>query len=325
LWLKALSRRTPSAYFIFGVVVLLLINIPLLKDYLQFFSSYADGSNLSSTNFFTTYKVFLIPGIIFLLSLLLNRVYVVADTFSQYTLWPGYLYVLFIIAILHQFSVTELAVHGLLGILITSELLSVHYNRDARFQCFNLGMFLGIAFLLETSILLLFPLMLYTLYNLKPLSIKEILLYLIGATTPIYFLLGYCFFISDFSIWTNLLTTFKDWFSFNIPFQSGPFMLWIFVFSALAISLFFSFFIYNSLPVYFRRLSSALFIVILGTIIIGIANLFQGFIIFYLAPAFAFFATMLMLRYLKMRIVPIIHFIFVIVLIGLQLINIYLL
>jgi len=323
LWLKALSRRTPVAYFIYGVVVLLLLNIPQIKAYLEFFNS--SGVSRLSYSFLETYSVFIIPAVVFLLSFLLNRVFVVADTFSQYTLWPGYLYVLFIIAVFHQFSLNELLFHGILGVLITSELLSVQYNKDARFECYNIGMFLGIGVLLETPMIMLIPLMLYAISNLKPLSIKEFLLYLLGISTPLYFLLGYCFLKSDFTLWNEILHTFKDWFDFTTPFQLGIVMIWVFIFMSLFITLFFSFLNYNSLPVYIRRLSMALFILIVGVIIVGTGNLFQGFIVFYLAPIFAFFATMLMLRYIKMRIVPIIHFIFVLILMGLQLANTYLL
>jgi hypothetical protein len=278
----------------------------------------------SATNsFLLTYAIFIIPAVVFLLSFLLNRVFVVADTFSQYTLWPGYLYVLFVIAVFHQFSLNELLFHGIIGILLTSELLSVQYNKDARFECYNIGLFLGIGILLETPMIMLIPLMLYAISNLKPLSIKEIILYLLGLATPLYFLLGYCFLRSDFTVWNDIVLTFKNWFDFSAPFQTGFVLLWVFIFVSLLTTLFFSFLNYNSLPVYIRRLSSALFIVIVGIMLIGTANLFQGFIIFYLAPAFSFFATMLMLRYMKTQIVPIIHFIFVLILIGLQLTNIY--
>lgn len=323
MWLKSFSKRTPSAYFIYVVVVLLLLNIPLIKNYIQFFQSLAT-TDLSAP-FYQTYAVFLIPIIAFLLSFLINRVFINSDTFNRNTLWPGYLFVLFVVAMLNQFTVIDLVTHGVIGIILVSEILRVQYNRDARFQCYNIGLLLGIAMLIQTPMLMLVPVILYALLNLKPLTFRETILYFLGLSTPIYFLLAYCFLVSDYTLWAEILFSMYDWFSFNNPIETGFLILWIAVTIALIILIAITFYNYNSLPVYIRRVSSALMYLIVGVFVIGVSNLFRGFLIFYLAPAFAFFATMLMLRYPNNRIVPIIHFIFVVLLISLQLANNYLL
>ncbi len=324
MWLKTLSKRTPSAYFVYTIVVVILLLIPQVKTIFQFFTN-RDIYLQQIPPFYIEFEFVLIPIAAFLLSLLVNRVFITTDTFNRNTLWPGYLYALLLLAIMHQYTLIDMITHGVIGIFITSELLRVQYNKQAKFESYNIGFLLGVAMLLESSILMFVPIVLYALLNLKPLSFRETILYFLGISTPIYFLLSYCFLIDDFSIWATIIITIYEWFGFNNSIATGSILLWSIVIAAFVILSFLVFLNYNSLQVYLRRLSSALMILIVGALIIGVANLFRGYLIFYIAPTFAFMSTMLMLRYPNKRIVPIIHFIFVVTIISLQLVNNYLL
>lgn len=323
MWLSALSKRTPRAYFIYTIVVLIILTLPQLGALIGLKQVFKNAENNGAK--ILILSPLIIPIVSFLLSILLNRVYVVSDTFKRSTLWPGYLFSLLVVAFAANFTVFQIVTHGFLGVLISNELLKIHYNKAASFQIYNIGLILCVAILLDTPMLILIPIMLYALFKLKPLSFKETILYFLGICTPIYFLYAYCFLVSDFSVWTKVMHSIFDWFQFNNKITMDALFSWVLVSVVLLFTLIITFYDYNSLSVYYRRLSSAFLYLIGGVFIIAFANQFSGFLIFYLAPTFAFFATMLMLRYTNKRIVAIIHFIFVSLIIGIQLVNNYLL
>lgn len=312
MWLSYLRKRTPSAYFLYVLIVLVLLSIAIIDLWMQ----YVNGQTTLLTR---PYQLFL-PIIGLLLASFCNRVFVISDTFQKATLWPGYFYVLLLFNVIGQTTAYQALTHGTLSILIAYELLKIQFNSTALKNTYNLGAYIGIAFILKSEMIFAIPFLLYAITNLKPLNFREYILYFLGILTPLYFLYAYSFVASDFTIWNNILP-YHEWFQFSTTISIWNWIQWGLVIIVIIIALFLTFIQYNSLPVYIRRMSSALLFIIGAVSLIAMVSSFSGFLIFYLAPAFAFFATMLMLKYSNNPRLELIHIIFVIVIVGTQLAN----
>lgn len=312
LWLSFFSKRTPAAYFAFVIVALLILSIAVMQPILQ----YLNGQTSITTK---PYQLF-IPIICLLLSMFCNRVFAIADTFDRATLWPGYMFILITFGILDQTTALQVLCHGSLGLLMLYDILKIQYNSKASKNCYNLGLYIGIAFIIDGEMLLMSIFLLYAISHLKPLNFKEYAMYALGLLTPLYFLFAYSYLIDNYNIWNSLLP-YEEWFQFDYTLDLWTWIQWGIVIISMLITLFISFIQFNSLPVYIRRLSSALLHIIGATIIVAMISGFSGFLIFYLAPAFAFFATMLMLKYSNRQRQEVIHIIFVMLIIGIQLIS----
>lgn len=312
MWLSSLGRRTPAAYFVFTIVVFLLSALtvlPILSDLL-----------FGKLSWQQLPLEMAYPIIALLLAFFCNRIFVVADTFERSTLWPGYLYALIVLCLANQSTGIESLIHGAIGILIVYNLTQIQYNYSALKQSFNVGFLITAAALFDNELMLAIPFLLYGLTNLKPLSFREYLLYLIGIATPVYFLLAYCFLIDDLSFWQQLID-FSTWFSFNKEADVWFWIQWGFALVMMVTALFLVFLRYNSLPVYIRRLASALVYFVGALVVIVMVSGFGGYLVFYLAPAFAFFSTLLMLNNSNQRRSELIHFIFVIAIVAIQILS----
>lgn len=312
MWLSYLHKRTPGATFSFVVIVLVMLAITIIQPIIQFLNG--------QTTLTTPPHSLFLPLIGLLLASFCNRVYVIADTFEKATFWPGYFYAFLLFNIIGQTSSYEALTHGTLAILITYELLKIHFNSTALKNTYNLGMYMGLAFMLKSEMIFAIPFLLYAITNLKPLNFREYMLYFLGIVTPIYFLFAYCFLVDDFNLWNNLLP-YETWFQFSSAISILNWIQWGLVIIFMTAVLFLTFIQYNSLPVYIRRMSSAMLFIIGAITLIAMVSSFSGFLIFYLAPAFTFFATMLMLKYSKNPRLELIHIIFVLIIIGTQLLS----
>ncbi len=259
-----------------------------------------------------------IPVFGFGLAILCNRIFVLSDIFKRNTLWPGYSYILLILIVGPWDKQIQLIFHGIIGLLILNEIFKLQYNQDGRSNCFNVGLFIGIASILDNTFIILVPFLLLALRNLRPLVFKEYIIYFIGITTPFYFLFAYSFLSEDYSIWNNLLD-FNYWFILPESIDIVIWFKWAFALFFYVLILFACFIVFKALPVQKRRIITALFYLTAAINIVAIANGFEGSIIFYLAPIFAFFSTMLMLRYSNLPRIELIHIIFVAAIIGIHL------
>ena len=147
MWLNALSKRTPRAYFIYAVIALIITILPSTKSFLAIRSVDVLSDFIAQQNFF------FIPAICILLSLLLNRVFLVSDTFSRNTLWPGYIYLLVTVGIINQVSVLDVLLHGIAGVLILREIFTMQFNQLSIKECFNIGLLLGLAFCFHSHVI----------------------------------------------------------------------------------------------------------------------------------------------------------------------------
>ena len=307
-----LRKRTPRAYFVYVLIVLLLLSVGVIDSIVEYL-------NGQTTLVSRPYKL-LIPIIVLFLSLFCNRVFVISDTFKTATLWPGYMFALLLLSVSNQTTAFQALAHGTIGILILYDLLKIQFNSNASKNCYNIGLYVGIAFIVDSEMLWVAPFVLYAITSLKPLVFKEYLLYILGLLTPLYFLLAFCFLTSDYTAWNNILP-YQDWFQFNHLLSFWNWIQWALVMVLMLMLLFLTFMQYNSLPVYIRRLSSAMLYIIGSLMIVAMVSGFGGFLIFYLAPAFAFFATMLMLKYSNNPRQEVIHLIFVVLIVGVHLIS----
>jgi hypothetical protein len=257
----------------------------------------------------------LLPILLLLLSVLTNRVFVISDIFSRNTLWPGHAYILILILHLTDTALIPSLVHGLLGILIMYELITIQYNQDARRQCFQIGLYIGLASLLNWSLILLAPILLLGLRNLKPLNIKEYLLYIIALTLPFYFVWSYCFLAGDFTFWSTLFP-FHTWFRTPVSFGWYDWTKWFIVVGTPIALLMVILSRYNSLPVRMRRLVSATTYLLVACEVASHAGGLSTDLLYYMAPIFSLYATMFMLRYSNKSTLEIIHLIFVSIIIG---------
>ncbi len=312
MWLSFFRKRTPAAHFAYVTVALLLLVVVVIQPFIQYFNGQI--SLISRP-----YQLF-IPIICLLLSVFYNRVFIISDTFERATLWPGYMFVLITFSILHQVTAFQTFCHGVLGLLILYNILKIQYNSKAGKNCYNLGLYIGLAFILDGEMILMVPFLLYAISHLKPLNFKEYALYILGILSPLYFLYAYSFLLNDYSVWNSLLP-YSEWFQFNFMLDIWAWAKWGLVIITILLTLFVSFIQFNSHPVYIRRLSVTLLHIIGATILVAMISGFSGFLIFYLAPAFAFFATMLMLKYSNRRQQEVIHIIFVTLIVSIQLIS----
>lgn len=302
MWLTSISRRTPKAYFIYVVFGLLLVLIP-------FFFEFPSGEEIA--DFRWGMLAFLLPaGIIFTLSLLANRIFVISDVFNRNTLWPGHNYLLLIILAGLHAGFAGVIAHGLAGLLILNELISVQYNKDARIHCFNIGFCIGVASCFESGVLVSTPFLIMAIRNLKPMNLKDYVLFLLGIGLPFYFLFGYSVLSEQYTFWDTLLPV-NSWFAMPEKLTAKHLSTLLLCAVAILPALATTFLQYNSLTVRNRRIATALFYMTAGGIAMALAGGQRTMAIYYIAPAFAWFASFLMLRYSNRSLLETIHFIFV--------------
>jgi hypothetical protein len=287
LWLKAIGKRTPKGYFLFLALGSILSLLPLIvrmpgnQPLLPF-----------NPELLTTY---LEPLLLLALALACNRIFVVSDVFSRNTLWPGHSYLLLLILFSLDIPLWKAASHGLVGLLIIFNILRIQYNQDARFQVFNIGFLIGVAAFLGSIMLLMAPFLLFGMRTLKPLNLKEYVLFILGLATPFYFLWGYCFLTADFILWNELFKE-QEWFVFN-TFNLSNSLRWSLLLILVLFSSSLLFFRFNSMQVRFRRLVSAISYMLVGCIIVALSGGLETATVYYIAPCLAVYGTMLMLRY----------------------------
>jgi hypothetical protein len=302
LWLSSISKRTPKAYFLYFLFSLCLLLIPIAGQFLK---------PSAGTSFDLFSQPFLLPALLLIaLSVLGNRIYVLADVYQRNTLWPGHTFILMAMTVGLGVSGRDIIIHGLAGILIMNEILNIQYNRDARMSVFNIAFCIGIASFFESSIILLAPILLFGLRQLKPLSWKEYAIYLLGLGTPYYFLGAYAFLSGDYVHWGGIFPL-HTWFNFSGIHWRLELLNWIPVLLGVTAALGFVAAAYNSLPVRSRRISMALVYLLAGAGLAAVAGGGKPYIIYYIAPSFAFMATLLMLIYSKKPFLELIHIIFV--------------
>jgi len=302
LWLSAINKRTPQGYFIYFLLGLILVFLPTFRLWPEdWIVAPFTAQNLPFT---------VLPLALLLLSALCNRIFVAADVFSHNTLWPGQIFILMLLMGFMDNSLILVLAHGLLGVLLVYEMLTLQFNQDARNHCFQIGLYLGIASLFSTPMILMAPFLLLSLRQLKPLNLREYIMFLLAIGLLFYFVWAYAFLTDDYSVWSQLFSI-EKWFVLPSDMNWQDWMKWGVIFVA-GISLSFSILSrFNSLTVRMRRLASATIYLLLGSVVVAYASGFSTEILFYVAPALALFATMFMLRYSNKSTLEVIHLIFV--------------
>lgn len=302
MWLSSISKRTPKAYFFYAFFGTVLLLVPVATT----FFAERDLSSLRLTD-----ASFLLPAlIVLLLSVVCNRIYVLSDVFERNTLWPGHAFLLLSITVGMNADWMGIIIHGLASILIVNELLNVQYNRDARMHAFNIAFSIGIASFFESSLIMMTPFLLLGLRTLKPLNLKEYVIYLLGLACPYYFLWAYSFLSGDYTHWSGIFPV-QSWFHFPAGLEWFTWTRWALAIFIVMVAIGLLSVHYNSLGVRHRRLSTAIVYLQIGAAATLIAGGDQPVIIFYMATAFAFPATLLMLRYSNKPYLELMHIIFV--------------
>lgn len=297
MWLSAISNRTPQAYFAFTLVSAVLLALaawpgaPLPHDLPGIAAAVVP------------------PLAVLIYAMLAIRMLVIADVLPRNTLWPGQAYLLAMLLFLPGIAWVDAVVHGLAGILVFYQMVTLAYNQDARKHSFNTALFIGAAALYDGWVLLLAPFALLGLRQLNPLRPREYLLFALGLALPYYFAWSYCFLTGDYTFWKGLLPA-DDW--FGLPGAAG-WSFWLrWAIAALLAGMVSVYLLgrFNGLPVRLRRLSSAMFYVLAGTLLAAWAGSFPAGSLFYAAPALAMLAALAMLRYANKYALEIIHLIF---------------
>ncbi len=137
-----------------------------------------------------------------LINLITQREEVVNDKLNQL---PGILYVLGCFTIPHFISLNTIPFINL-SFLLAFGLLWSSYRAEDRFaKTYNLAFLFGISLLFYTSLSLFLICLLFCLYMIKPVKIKELVFSCLGFISPLYFKLCLLFVFSKNSDWSFLL------------------------------------------------------------------------------------------------------------------------
>ena len=301
MWLSSISNRTPKAYFLYIIFGAILLLASLSGSFLD----------MEWQPFSLSKLAILFPALLLLLlSVLVNRIYVLSDMFSRNTLWPGHAFLLLSVTVGLEASWLDIIIHGLGSILIVNELLNVHYNRDARLASFNIAFCIGIASFFESSVIFTAPFLLLGLRQLKPLNLREYIVYLVGLSCPYYFLWAYAFLTGDFTQWAGVFPV-ETWFSAPSGMEWFHWARWGLALLTVLVVLGSVFARFDALGVQQRRLMVAVAYLILGSGATLLAGGGNPVVILYMAAGFAYPATLLMLRLSNKPYLELMHIIFV--------------
>lgn len=147
---------------------------------------------------------------------LINYIFNKLEFNNRFIYLPGVFYVLLLFLFPFSLYFNEyLIVHTFLG-LSFYHLLQVNQNDDARNNLFLSGLFLGIATTFSPPSALFLAIVLISLFSIRPFSLREHLLPLIGFATPFLWIP-----IINWDWWTDLLIFIPD----EEPLISNSFVL----------------------------------------------------------------------------------------------------
>lgn len=184
---RSLHPFTYIILFFYGCAIkILFFFFPLEAPqlYKKYYSSASVVFEHNLYNFAITFICLYIQSIWF------NRTVEKTKIFEHKNLGAGMVY-LTVSSIFVEFNYFDLPVLVNFGLLFLLDQLLLIQNREevlARF--YNAGFVVGLLGLVHPDFFILIPLILVCLFAIKPILLRELLLYVLGVITPYYFLLG---------------------------------------------------------------------------------------------------------------------------------------
>jgi len=206
--------------------------------------------------------------LIFAQGLWLNLVAMRHRLFHQNTYLVAFVYIL-LCSLNKSFSHfnAQLLVNFLL-IYIIDQLMQLKQVQTANKYLFNIGFAISVAALFQFTVLFLVPFIFIALLILRPLSIREMLISLVGMVMPLYILAVVLFcldHLSLISIWPDI--------GISLPVQLKPHKYYLIIFASLVVLLIGSMYTMQlqlpKAPIYIRRFWIMLSILFVFTILVA--------------------------------------------------------
>jgi len=219
--IKLLRSNNPANYvFMFAFMLILwAFRLIYMPTAIENFETYNLIFKDLPETIFSQYFVSIIGFVaIFLFALLINKsnseLLIVKSAYQS----PGMFYVILSGLYINAQRLTPLLLSSIL--LFISILILMHsYQKYKAFDnCYNAGLVFGIGILVFPKLILFFPLLVFALFYIKPVQIRELLLLLMGIFTPLILFISFVWLYGDLkSEMTKLSIIFSQ------TFQKGKF------------------------------------------------------------------------------------------------------
>ena len=133
---------------------------------------------------------------------LLHRANYVLGLIREKSYLPMLLYILFISTNIDFFPLKSTSLGIFCLILAVYQLFISYHESESREQAYNAALLIGLGSLLWIHLLWFMPLLWYGMYRFRALNIKTFLASLLGLSTIYWFILGWCAYTRDFSLFT---------------------------------------------------------------------------------------------------------------------------
>ncbi len=135
------------------------------------------------------------------------------------SLFPGVFYVLILSLIPEIHPLSTVLVGNTFIILATSEMFqTVHRNQRSK-RLFNAGFFIALAVFIDLNFIYMLPFFIIAANSIILVRIRDIILYVLGFLTPVYFLLAYWFLIGHINSGMQYISAHLQLFQYDFIYQ----------------------------------------------------------------------------------------------------------
>jgi len=204
-WPTMLLTFTLS-FICWGIGYFYSIGFPLTKGrvVLPFWDSLCDLFNYRIIGYLTGLLLLLLTAFI------MQRISDVEMLIRERTRLPFMLFVLFISTNAGLLPFNEVIVVLLCLVFVIYELFKSYQQPEATGTLFNAGFFIGIAALFIPQVLWFVPLLWVGMYQFRSLSIRSLMASLVGVLLVYWFVLAWCTWKHDLSMFTSLFLSLGD-------------------------------------------------------------------------------------------------------------------
>lgn len=219
--LQYLRENRIQNYFFVLIYILLLRLHTFFYDYGAAYgeSIVYDMLGLSFAENQAWYKML---GILLLLYhvIMINRLASINHLSYSNSLFPGVFYVLILSMIPEIHPLSTVLVGNTFIILAVFEMFqAVHRNQRAK-RLFNSGFFVSIAVFIDLNFIYMVPFFIISANAIILVRMRDIILYLLGFLTPVYFLLAYWILIGHFNSGVKHIAAHLQLFQYDFIYQN---------------------------------------------------------------------------------------------------------